>query len=86
MEFAVTSAVILIGFLLTLTFHVIEPNEVGVVMRRGRPHRFGGPGLTLIIPLVERVERIPREHLLDAARTTAPAREDSGHNRPVLRR
>lgn len=86
MEFAITSVIILSGFLLTLTFHVIEPNELGVVMRWGRPNRFAGRGLLVIIPLIERVERVPREQLLEAARTTTPAEEPAGHSRRVSRR
>jgi hypothetical protein len=51
-------SIIIFILLPAMAVKIIRPNEKGVVYRLGRKSRTLGPGLNLIIPLLERVERV----------------------------
>ena len=56
---AVILAIIVVG-LLVASVRVVRPDERGVVFRRGRPQPgIREPGKTLIVPTIDRLQRIP---------------------------
>jgi regulator of protease activity HflC (stomatin/prohibitin superfamily) len=58
MEWIIAVIVVVVLALLPLTFKVVKQYERGVVLRFGRLAGMRGPGLNMIIPLVDRMNKV----------------------------
>ncbi len=57
--FWIVVGLVAIIFLLSLSVRILKEYERGVVLRFGRFHKTKGPGLRLILPLIDRMTKIP---------------------------
>ncbi len=59
---AIIVPIVVVAYLVIASLRIIRPTERGLVERLGKYHRFVQPGVTILVPLIDRIIKVTSQN------------------------